>query len=105
MLRCQHIISLVTAFLVVIVTTNGLSDSLSDSLSDQALIPGRSLDTQLLLFGGDAVRYSLQQLKPNTGYEVRVSYPATVPSKVTLQLISGSTIATPARHSAQAPAA
>lgn len=56
MLRCQHIISLVTAFLVVIVTTNGLSDSLSDSLSDQALIPGRSLDTQLLLFGGDAVR-------------------------------------------------
>lgn len=54
--RCQRIISLVTAFLVVLATTHGLSDSLGDSLSDQALIPGRSLDTQLLLFGSDTLR-------------------------------------------------
>lgn len=66
--------------------------------SDQDLIPGRSLNQQLLRFGSHVARYSLQHLKPNTGYEVRVSYPATVPSKVTLQLASAGFEAAPARH-------
>ncbi|KAL0052463.1 hypothetical protein WJX82_002615 [Trebouxia sp. C0006] len=53
---------------------------------DRNLTPGRSSDREILRFGSESI--SLEDLKPDTGYEVRVSYPATVPSKVTLQLIS-----------------
>ncbi|KAL0036451.1 hypothetical protein WJX77_008314 [Trebouxia sp. C0004] len=55
---------------------------------DRNLIPGHSCNREILRFGSESIRYSLEDLKPDTGYEVRVSYPATVPSKVTLQLIS-----------------
>ncbi|KAL0037476.1 hypothetical protein WJX79_010053 [Trebouxia sp. C0005] len=50
----------------------------------------RAIASETLRFGSESI--SLEDLKPDTGYEVRVSYPATVPSKVTLQLISRNSV-------------
>lgn len=50
--------------------------------------PRRSLDRQTLLIDGPGRLYALKDTRPGAAYEVRVSYPATVPVDITLELVA-----------------
>ena len=57
------------------------------AVQDCVVLPPRQPRmSEVIKLGYDETRYKLVGLRPNTGYEVRVSYPATVRSSIALQL-------------------
>ncbi|XP_051136961.1 uncharacterized protein LOC127255473 [Andrographis paniculata] len=59
------------------------------SINKNILYVGKELfEEKLPLQNGDCV-YQLRKLKPHTWYEVKISYPASIPASLSLQLMKG----------------
>uniref|UniRef100_A0A383VZ02 Uncharacterized protein n=1 Tax=Tetradesmus obliquus TaxID=3088 RepID=A0A383VZ02_TETOB len=52
---------------------------------------------ELIDLDGDARAYQLVDLKPSTGYEVRLSFPASIPAFIKFQIVDSSAAAPPLR--------
>ncbi|CAI0409049.1 unnamed protein product [Linum tenue] len=55
-------------------------------VASNVLIPGNELWRETLSLQGGSRLYELRDLKSNTWYEVKISYPASIPASFTLQL-------------------
>lgn len=74
---------------------------LTCSAQSKLLKPFDYITGELIDLDGDARAYQLVDLKPSTGYEVRLSFPASIPAFIKFQIVDGSAAA-PALRSKQA---
>ncbi|VYS51217.1 unnamed protein product [Arabidopsis thaliana] len=74
--------------LCLVVLVNGLPCLCHDNMFDvKALYVGKELWRETLPLQSGSRVYKLQGLKSNSWYEVKISYPASIPARVSLQLL------------------
>ncbi|KHN43303.1 hypothetical protein glysoja_001886 [Glycine soja] len=65
---------------------NGPTLCLGNKVEDKILKVGEELWRETLPLQGGSCFYQLQGLKPHTWYEVKISYPASIPASFSIQL-------------------
>ncbi|KAK6161919.1 hypothetical protein DH2020_001760 [Rehmannia glutinosa] len=73
----------------LITILNGPSTSHGNMISDKVLYVGEELFKETLPLQNGACLYQLGGLKPHMRYEVKISYPASIPARFSLQLSRG----------------
>ncbi|CAI9093597.1 OLC1v1029141C1 [Oldenlandia corymbosa var. corymbosa] len=83
-------------FSVMLFVLAAAAFSQSSMIDTRVLPAGRELQKETLALQGGSCLYQLKGLKSNTWYEVKISYPASIPASFSLHLETGSS--DPGRH-------
>ncbi|XP_057976452.1 uncharacterized protein LOC131163755 isoform X2 [Malania oleifera] len=76
-------------FLLYILVISGISFNNGNIIDNKVLNVGEELQKETLPLQMGSRLYQLQGLKSNTWYEVKISYPASIPSSFSVQLRKG----------------
>ncbi|KAL2345665.1 hypothetical protein Fmac_006950 [Flemingia macrophylla] len=79
---CNMLILLCILHIIV----NGPTLCFGNKVEDKVLKVGEELWTETMPLQGGSRFYQLQGLKPHTWYEVKISYPASIPASFSIQL-------------------
>ncbi|KAB1204329.1 hypothetical protein CJ030_MR8G014220 [Morella rubra] len=85
----SYVHNVIIFFCILSMVINGRTSSQSHMVENKVLIVGKELWKEILLLQNGLRLYQLQGLKPYTWYEVKISYPASIPARFSLQLKRG----------------
>jgi len=86
---CIYVRNMLILLYVLCIIINNPTSSQSDMVHSKALNVGEELQGETLPLQMGSVLYKLQGLKPYTWYEVKISYPASIPASFSIQLKRG----------------
>ncbi|WMV42450.1 hypothetical protein MTR67_035835 [Solanum verrucosum] len=84
--------SLFSCFFILILVLNPISFTHGNMMDIKVLQVGQELMKETLPLQSGSRLYELQGLNSNKWYEVKISYPASIPATFTLQLSKGSSV-------------
>lgn len=79
----------ITTLYIICIIISGSSSSHGNLIDNKVLNVGEELWRETLPLRMGSRLYQLQGLKPNTWYEVKISYPASIPASFSIQLKRG----------------
>ncbi|CAJ1960800.1 unnamed protein product [Sphenostylis stenocarpa] len=71
---------------ILLIIVNGPTLCIGNNVEDKILKVGEELWKETMPLQGGSCFYQLQGLKPHTWYEVKISYPASIPASFSIQL-------------------
>ncbi|XP_017435645.1 uncharacterized protein LOC108342386 isoform X3 [Vigna angularis] len=71
---------------ILLIIVNGPTLCFGNNVEDKILKVGEELWRETMPLQGGSCFYQLQGLKPHTWYEVKISYPASIPASFSIQL-------------------
>ncbi|KAJ7965909.1 Caveolin-1 protein [Quillaja saponaria] len=80
---------LISSLYIIIIIINGPALCFGNMVGNKILIVGEELWRETMPLKGGSRYYQLQGLKSNSCYEVKISYPASIPASFSLQLRRG----------------
>ncbi|KAL9320253.1 hypothetical protein ACSQ67_012092 [Phaseolus vulgaris] len=85
-MHCICMCNMLILLCILLIIVNGPTPCFGNKVEDKILKVGEELWRETMPLQGGSRFYQLQGLKPHTWYEVKISYPASIPASFSIQL-------------------